>query len=173
MLNDNQRKYLISLPKNTLVKIFPFNKTAVEKISGLILDRLRSSISEVWPIQFLGSSALGISGQKDIEVFILCPSDSFQPYIPMLMKEFGSPNPWIKGTTSIGWEWEEDGYNVELYLTDPEAPETIEQLQVFDLLKENQTLKAEYENLKLSFDGKSYRDYQKAKYLFFNRILDK
>ena len=173
MLTDNQKKYLANIPRNRTVRIFPFDATMVKKITDSILDRVRSSISEVWPIQFLGSSALGISGQKDIEVFIVCPSDSFQPYIPMLMKEFGSPNPWIKGTTSIGWEWEEDGYNIELYLTDPKAPETIEQLQVFEILKENPALKAEFENLKLGFDGKSYRDYQKAKYRFFNRILDK
>lgn len=28
------------------------------------------------------------------------------------------------------------------------------------------------EQLKQRFDGKSYRDYQKAKYKFFNRILE-
>lgn len=173
MLTDSQIRYLNSISKTRTVNVYPFDTEKVKIIFESILDRVRSSISEVWPIQFLGSSALEISGQKDIEVFILCPSNSFQPYIPMLTKEFGSPNPWIKGTTSIGWEWEEDGYNIELYLTDPKAPETIEQLQVFDLLKENQKLRDEYETLKLSFDGKSYQDYQKAKYRFFNRILEK
>ena len=172
MLNDDQRKYLASIPKDQIVHIYSFDKASVEKITDSIIDRVRSSISEVWPIKFIGASALGISGQKDIDAYILCPVGEFKLYLPALTKEFGNPKPWYVGQTSIVWNWEEDGYNIELYLTDPDSPATQEQLKVFELLKDNPKLLTEYEQLKQIFDGKSYHDYQKAKYEFYNRILN-
>ena len=173
MLTDEQLRYLNRIPKDRIINIYPFDPVKVEQISDSVLDRIRSSISEIWRVEFYGSSALGISGQKDIEVMILCPADLFPEYLPALIKEFGNSKPWTKGATSIGWEWEEDGYNVELYLADPDSKSTKEQLKVIEILKENRELLDEYENLKSSFDGKSYRDYQKAKYKFYNRILVK
>ena len=45
------------------------------------------------------------------------------------------------------------------------------QIKVFEILKSDEKLLKEYEELKLSFDGKSYKDYQRAKYEFYNKIL--
>ena len=171
MLTNDEINYLTRIPKEKMVRIYPFDRFKVETIQNSIIDRVRESISEVWPLQFLGTSALGISGQKDIDAYILCPISEFNVYIPILMKEFGYAESYIAGATSVPWSWEEDGYNIELYLTDPKSPAMKRQLKVFEILKNDRELLNEYEELKQGFDGKSYRDYQKAKYIFYNKIL--
>lgn len=69
----------------------------------------------------------------------------------------------------VEWSFTESEYPVELYLTEP--PER--QIKVFEILKSNKELLKEYEELKLKFNGKSLRDYQRAKYEFYSRILMK
>jgi len=46
------------------------------------------------------------------------------------------------------------------------------QIKVYDILKSNKELLKEYEELKLKFNGKSFIDYQRAKYMFYNKILE-
>jgi hypothetical protein len=55
---------------------------------------------------------------------------------------------------------------VELYLTEP----LVEQIKVFRMLKINIDLLKKYEDLKLKFDKKPLKEYQKAKFEFFNDI---
>lgn len=64
-----------------------------------------------------------------------------------------------------------DGFNVELYLTDPNTPQMQEQIRVYELLKNNPDLLEEYGRIKKSADGMSMREYQRQKYEFYNRIL--
>ena len=171
MLTRAETKYLAAIPKDRTVRICPFDAVKVERISESIVERVRKRVTEVWEIKFLGASALGIAGQKDIDVFLLCPADSFKLYLPSLTREFGQPKPWKTRQPSIDWEWEEDGYAVELSLTSPHSPATRRQLKVLELLQKDPALLAEYGRLKQGFDGKGYHDYQKAKYGFYNRML--
>lgn len=46
------------------------------------------------------------------------------------------------------------------------------QIKVYEILKSNKELLKEYEELKLKFNGKSFKDYQRAKYEFYHKILD-
>jgi GrpB-like predicted nucleotidyltransferase (UPF0157 family) len=45
------------------------------------------------------------------------------------------------------------------------------QIRVFELLRDRPDLLVEYEKLKWQLKGQSFRIYQKAKYEFYNRIL--
>ncbi len=58
-----------------------------------------------------------------------------------------------------------------MYLTDPTTPSMQEQIKTFEILKNDPKLLKEYEQIKLSADGQSFREYMRRKYEFFNKIL--
>ena len=56
-------------------------------------------------------------------------------------------------------------------MTNPDSGTMKEQLAVFEILKSDPQLLSQYESLKLRMNGKFFRDYQEAKYEFYNQIL--
>ena len=46
-----------------------------------------------------------------------------------------------------------------------------EQIKIFNIFKNSHAILKEYEKLKSSMNGKAYKDYQIAKYKFYNRVL--
>ena len=46
-----------------------------------------------------------------------------------------------------------------------------EQNDIFNILKTNPDILKEYEDLKISLNGQSFREYQRQKYKFYNRVL--
>jgi len=167
MLTPEEEKYLKTLSKTKIVNIFVYD----EKIKEIVKD-IASKIDKFMPeleVKFLGASALEISGQKDIDLYILCPKDKFPEYLQKMMRVFDLPE--FMSKESIKWSFKKSGYDIELYLTDPDTPQMQRQIKVYEILKNNPELLKEYENLKQSFDGKSYHSYQKAKYEFYDKIL--
>lgn len=167
MLTPNQEKYLLTIPENKRVKIFPYNPKV-----EIIAEEIIKKIHEIYPqleVAHIGAAALEIAGQNDLDINILSKPKDYDKYLPGLTKLFGKPA--IKGT-SIKWSFDKEGFEIEVYLTDKESPELQEQLRIFNLLKNNPKLLAKYEELKKSCDGISFREYQKRKYEFYNRILD-
>ncbi|MCL5010311.1 MAG: hypothetical protein M1289_01785 [Patescibacteria group bacterium] len=47
------------------------------------------------------------------------------------------------------------------------------QIAVFEALSKNKSLRKKYEKLKESLKDKSFRKYQKNKYEFYHKLLDK
>ena len=58
-----------------------------------------------------------------------------------------------------------------IYLTDPITSQVQEQIDVFNMLKNNPDLLKEYEQIKLTAAHLTYKQYQIQKYEFYNRIL--
>ena len=133
-----------------------------------IVKKIKSRFPNL-EVLFMGSAALGISGQRDIDIYALADPDDFGKYLPTFEKMFGELDKQGKyiEKTFVEWKFNKDGYEIEVYLTEP--PDR--QIKVYEILRSNNKLLKEYEDLKLSFDGKSYKDYQRTKYEFYNRIL--
>lgn len=165
MITEEERKYLAKIPADKRVSIRPFDPQ-VKRTGESIVSRIKKELPNS-KILFMGATALGIAGQNDIDIYVISNLKDFGKYLPTLEKLFGKPKHIHK--TFIEWKFEENNYPVELYLTEP--PER--QIRVFKILSSDKKLLKEYENLKLSFNGKSYRNYQRAKYEFYNRILKK
>jgi len=117
----------------------------------------------------MGASALKISGQNDIDLYILSPVADFDQHLPLLVKQFGDPI--SSQPASVRWVRTEDGFDVEIYLTDPQTESVQRQMKVFELLRDHSDLCKEYELLKLAAANLSLREYQRCKYEFYNRIL--
>ena len=169
MLTKDEKDYLSKVDPSRKVSIHPFDPKG--KALGESIVKQTKNHSPDLEVLFMGSVALGIVGQKDIDIYALADTEDFGKYLPTFEKLFGKldkQGKYVK-KTFVEWKFQKDGYEVEVYLT--ESPER--QIKVFEILKSNKKLLKEYENLKLSFNGKRYKDYQKAKYEFYNRILEK
>lgn len=164
MLTKDEESYLARIPKSKKAIVKPFDLKA-KQTGDLIVLRIKKEIPQL-EVLFMGATALGIAGQNDIDIYVLSDSKDFDKYLPTLKKLFGEPKHIHK--TFIEWKLGENGFDIELYLTEP--PER--QIKVFEILKANSKLLKEYEDLKLKFNGKSFRDYQRSKYEFYGKLLN-
>lgn len=167
MLTKEEKKYLARIPANKKIEIYPFDPKA-KMVGNSIISKIKRNFPKS-RVLFMGATALGIAGQNDVDIYILDKSKRFIRYLPILKNLFGEPLHIHE--TFIEWGFIEKGYPIQVYLTDPTSLSMQRQIKVFEILKNNSKLLEEYESLKLKFNGKKFRDYQKAKYEFYNRIL--
>jgi len=166
VLTEGQRRYLESIPDEKRTVIVPCSQELALAAQHLI-EEIRA-VAPGLPILFLGAAALGIPGQVDIDVYVLSPPADWANRATKLERVLG---PAIRQGTSIRWEGTRDGYRVDLYLSDPAAPSFQEQVTIFEILRQNPTLRDEYARLKQEARGRSFREYQRRKYEFYNRVL--
>ena len=166
MLTENQEKYLLKIPEDKKVKIVSYNPKVKEIVAHIKRKILEEGID--LEVAHMGASVLEISGQGDIDLYILCKEEDFNVYISRLEKLFGQR---VSGISIYKWQLNIDGFEIEMYLTDPKTQSMKEQIDVFEKLKNDRELLKEYESIKLSADDLSFREYMRRKYEFFNRIL--
>ncbi len=166
MITREEENFLKTIPTFQKVFVRPFDSKTKE-VAEKIISKVKDIFSEI-RILHMGASALGISGQNDIDIYILCSESDFDKYIPGLEKVFGKRDK----KSVIQWGFKKNRFDVELYLTDPNTPSMQRQIKVFKILKSNKELLKEYEKIKESMNGKSFREYQRKKYEFYNRILE-
>jgi len=169
MLSSDEKKYIQTIPEDKKVAIKPFSNKATQ-IANEIIGKVKEVDSGLEVIH-MGASGLGISGQGDLDVYILVNPVRFNDYLPKLIKIFGEPK--SKKFDSIAWEMKQDDYEIELYLTDPNSEPMKKQIKIFETLKNNPELLSKYEKLKEEMNGKSFRNYQEEKYKFYHKILEK
>lgn len=167
MLTTNQLNYLAKQPDDKMVQVLPWDEKGLD-IANEVIKEIKSVLPNNEVI-FIGSLPLGIAGQKDIDLSVMSHENEFPLYRPKLEQRFGVPDK--LGKTSIGWHFDRKGWEVGIYLTDPKTSQVSEQIQVFNMLKDNPKLLKEYEQIKLAASNRTYKEYQIAKYEFYNRIL--
>lgn len=147
--------------------LYPWDSRGLKVAESIIAD-IKSRIPN-YEVMFIGSMALKISGQKDIDLSVLCPAPEFNEPHKALEKLFGPPDRIRE--THISWHFVKDDYEIGIYLTDPVESKVQEQMDIFNILKNDPKLLKEYESIKLAAKGLPYKDYQIAKYNFYNRVL--
>ena len=166
MLSSDEQNYLDHLPPEKaeeIIFIKPYDPR-LENIANDVIQEIHATIPDA-NIKFMGASALGISGQNDIDIYVLGSSGKLGGWILKLNELFGEQ---IKGK----WQFDQDGFEVSVYAANPEDPNQKKQIEVFEKLKEDPALLKEYEALKESMNGKSYKDYQIRKYEFYHKLLN-
>ena len=166
MLTENQQIYIEKIPADKAVRIVPYDPKISDVVSNIKNEVKTAGID--LEVNFMGASALGISGRGDIDLYIFCPEKDYQIYFPKLEEIFG---PKVHGISIIKWQLEKVGHEIEIYLTDPTTPSMQEQIKVFEVLKNDSVLLKKYEKMKLAYDGQSFKEYMRIKYEFFNKIL--
>lgn len=166
MLTKDEKDFL-SKQTDRIVTVKSFNP-ACRSVANAVTKKIRSKFPDA-DIRHLGASSLGLSGQNDVDLYILSKPEDFGKYLPELIELFGKTVG--RKYDSNSWKFSEDGIEVELYLTDPNSKPMQRQIGVYETLKSSKELRGEYEKLKESFNGKSWKDMQRAKYEFYHRIL--
>lgn len=169
MLIPDEIDYLNKIPADKKVNIHPFDP----KVAGVAEDLIHS-ISNIFPdleVKHMGASAIGISGQNDIDIYAFSEPKDFERFLPGLVKLFGEPL--HRHETFIEWKFKREEFDIEFYLTTKDSKTMSKQIAVFETLKNNKDLLKKYEKLKESMNGKSFREYQENKYEFYHRILDR
>jgi hypothetical protein len=166
MLTPNQEKYLLTIPEDKIAKIVPYDPRS-EKVAEEIIKSV-NSVDPNLEIWYLGASALKIAGQNDLDIYICAYPENFHKHLSGLKEVFGEP---INEGRFIEWNFNREGFEVDLNLTDCAEESNQEQKRIFDILSSNKDLLNEYEALKLESNGKPFRDYQRKKYEFYNRVL--
>jgi GrpB-like predicted nucleotidyltransferase (UPF0157 family) len=167
MLTPDEIDYLNKIPKDKKVKIYPFNSKVAE-----IAEKIINSINRIYPdleIKHMGASALKISGQNDLDIYMFSDPKDFDKYLPGIIEIFGEPL--HKHETFCEWKFQKSGFDIELYLTEKDSQTMKRQIAVFETLKNNPELLKVYEQLKGSMNGKSFKEYQEKKYDFYHKIL--
>lgn len=167
MLTAGEKDFLSKIPRDRVIRVFPYNPRA-----SRIAEKLIELVHRKYPdlsVLHLGASGLGISGQGDIDIYCLASFDNFSSYQDGLIELFGQPK--SSRPESVAWVFQKGGFEVELYLTDPSSSPMQRQLAVYQKLKNNPELLKKYEHLKQVLDGKLFREYQKRKYRFYHEIL--
>ena len=165
MLTEGQKNYLAKLPPERaedIITVHPYNPQTKE-IANEVIEQIKGVVPDA-DARFMGASALGISGQNDVDIYIICPPEMKEIYLSKLSPVFVEH---VKNK----WQWFKDGVEVSVYLSDPSDYKFQEQLKIFDILKTNPEVLKKYKLLKESVSGKTYRDYQIAKYEFYNKEL--
>jgi GrpB-like predicted nucleotidyltransferase (UPF0157 family) len=163
------KKYLFSYtyPSNKFVSLQPYSPVA-HTVSQEVIAQI-SQIHPPLPVHYVGSSALKILGNKDIDLLIACPPERFSHYLPLFTKLFG---PCSKHRSRFAeWRYNRRGYRIELLLIDPTHPDFNRQIRVLQLLQSRPDWLDQYAALKNHLNGKSLRVYDQARIYFFNQLL--
>lgn len=167
MLTAGEANYLSKIPDDQMVTVKPFNPKGL-----IIADQIIQEIKSIAPLLdviCIGSLPLQIAGQEDIDINAFCIKSEQEQYLPSLEQFYGKPS--RIGQNSVGWSFTREGFSVDVWLTDPTAETTKNQLKVFEALKNDPALRSEYEKLKLEAKDLPYKQYQTKKYEFYHRIL--
>lgn len=135
-------------------------------------ENLISKITKTVPgleILFMGAAALGISGKNDIDLDILCDKKDIRKYAEKLCAVLGKPRE--QKDSIVAWTFMKSGYEVDAILSDPRTSHVPEQKNLFEKLRSDKKLLAEYQQLKKDCDGKPYCEYEEKKKEFFKNIV--
>lgn len=162
------REYLYSFtyPTNKYVSIKPYDPSVTH--TG---EKLVGKIHALYPdlkVNFIGSSVLGISGQKDIDFIIECNPKDFHLYLSGLISILGEPCK--KRRTLIEWDTKVEGCTIDVLLLDQSNPIGQKTIRTYERIKRNKMFLTQYEKLKLDSNGVSVREYKRRRLKFFNFV---
>lgn len=94
MLTKDEKDYLKKIPASKKASIKPFDQQA-KKVGDSVVSKIKKALPKV-KVLFMGSTALGIAGQNDIDIYVLSEPKDFGKYLPNLKKLLVHQNTPIK-----------------------------------------------------------------------------
>jgi GrpB-like predicted nucleotidyltransferase (UPF0157 family) len=149
------------------VKIVPHNpliKTIFEEFKQILIKQLGNV-----EIKHMGASALSISGQGEIDLYIPTTPTKFKVIIKKLTKIYGKP-----GSLDFDWARFNHTYkntDFEIMVMHKNCPDYQDNVKLFNYLKTNPSEAKKYEQLKEKYAKISKREYYKQKGIFIRKIL--
>jgi len=140
----------------------------IKNTAETLMDNIKSTVPEL-EVLFMGAAALELPGKNDIDLDILCDHKDIAFYCKKLTTILGIPKE--ISCDLVAWNYEIDGFEIDLILSDPKYSHVPIQQKVFETIKADTNLKEDYKNLKIECDGMPYAEYEKRKIEFFENII--
>lgn len=152
--------------------MYPFNPDS-ENIYNNIKQRVQSVLGDKFEVLHRGSSALGIAGQKEVDIYIPVLEKDMNEVVKKLEQLFGISPKSIYIGERIKFLQEINSIRVEIMVVNKDHKSWIEGEDVFSRIKGSNSLLKEYETLKMEASSLPYKEYQARKVDFFNKVIGK
>ena len=171
MLTSKQEKWVAHLSDEDTITIYPYDSCAEEKYQK-VKRQIQKILGDGIRVEHRGASSLGISGQKELDIYIPISLDKFVLFSELLANVFGKPRsvyPFerIRFTTSV------EETRADIFLMNEIGKEWLDGLAFEKYLKRNPEALEAYRKLKEAGNGLSVREYYRRKVEFINSILKK
>jgi len=169
MLTSEQEVWINHLSDTDCVHIIPYDTKAPE-IFERIRKRIRSILSDTYPIEHHGATSLGISGQDEVDIYIPVPPEHFDSVVARLSRELGEPGSVYAGNRARFTLFEERK-RIDIFPINREHENWKATLAFERHLRTHADELDRYRDLKESGNGLSVREYYRRKYEFIDTIL--
>ncbi len=166
------RGWFRKFSRTKTVKIHRFDRAifgAVKRVKA----KLRKLLGKSVEIEHRGSTALGISGQGEVDLYLrVRGKKDFELAFEKLRKNFGWPGSYYPDEPRARFNYNHKGVKFEIMLVLQNAVDEVEGRLFFNYLKQHKDILKRYEELKLKYALRSKYEYQIAKHKFITKILD-
>lgn len=168
MLSQKQKKWLNHLDDTNKIDIIPYDPKTKEVFSICKKDLIKA-LGRV-KISHRGSTALKISGQGEVDLYIPATKKNFNNYLKRLVKHLGEPGSLYPFERARFVKYI-DNIKIEIFLINKNNDGWKNSVKFEKYLKQNSDALNEYEKLKNDTKGVSTKKYYTAKTIFINKIL--
>ena len=159
--------YLFTYPADKKVVIQPYDPE-ITKVGEMLVNNIKTLLPEM-PAYYIGSSALRIAGQRDIDIYIACPPEHFSSSEKKLIPLLGKLHK--KKSKFVQWLYRKNSCMVDVLLVDPRSSMFKKAVKTYEVLKADKELLEEYKKLKEQSSHLSMREYQKKKLELFDKTI--
>ncbi|MFA6547937.1 MAG: GrpB family protein [Candidatus Magasanikbacteria bacterium] len=168
MFTEEQSQWLKHLSDTEKVSIIPYNPKT-EEVFRKIKNELIEILGKV-RILHKGSTALKISGQGEIDLYIPIGKRGFNIFVEKLSQCLGAPGSLYVLERARFVKYIDD-IKIEIFVINKNNDSWKKSVRFEKYLKNNLKALAEYEGIKNKANGLSIRQYYTLKTIFINKIL--
>lgn len=172
MSRESEREaWLAHLGNDRRIEIVPFDNEAESKFQ-ILKKKIQDALGAHVRVEHRGSTALGISGQDEIDVYVPVPPEQFDEMIPKLSDLFGEPRSSYP-MQRVRYRADVDGKRIDLFLVNEEHDDWKEGVMFEAYLRTHPEALEEYRLLKQGMQGLGTQDYYRRKDAFIRDILSR
>ena len=169
MLTPEIEAWLLTLNDTNHMEIFPYDPTCVQKFE-LIRDKIRRHMGEETEVVHGGASSLGISGQKEIDVYVPVPAAKLTAAVAALTEVFGKPG--NAYPDRIRFRGKVEDTKIDLFAINKASSDWLNHNAFMQHLARDPAALSAYARLKEEASGCSTREYYRRKNEFLYSILE-
>jgi GrpB-like predicted nucleotidyltransferase (UPF0157 family) len=168
MLTKEQEEWLSHLDDKNKVEILPYDPKT-RGIFEIVKKEIQGYLGDI-EVLHRGSTALGISGQGEIDVYIPVDEKAFNKRLGELIGYLGKPRS-LYDLNRARFVKYIDNIKIEIFLANKDSEDWKNSVKFEDYLRKNLKALQDYKKLKEESQGLSSQQYYRKKLEFINQIL--
>ncbi len=171
MITKEQEEWLNHLSDTSSVKIAPFDPESGQKFER-IKKEIQAVLGKEAQVLHRGASAMGISGQPEIDIYIPVPPEKFDYTVSLLVGAFGQPYS-AYALERTKFILKRDEIKLEIMVVNETCKSWKDNQAFYGYVSAHPDALEQYRKLKEEAGGLSNRAYYRKKIEFINEILAK